>query len=276
MNLDDQLRAALSQEADMQQATHPDVDRLISGGRVRRRRRNLVRGVGAALALVLVAGGAYTFLQIDRSDENSIVDTPKGPPQLPEDAGASALEPGPYRVPVGSGADGAAIVADLTFEGPGRKAGNFPTLNEGVNGGFGVYSPLALAAGSGCTGDDSMVEAATTPEALAQQLAALPGSTVIRPVSSTEMLGRDALHLRVRIPQECPINEGYRVAETPRGSRGISYAYASPQPGVVMDFWVMEEAGVAVVLDSWHEAGASRLLLDGLDQAIEATRFVTP
>ena len=90
------------------------------------------------------------------------------------------------------------------------------------------------------------------------------------------MLGRDALHLRVRIPQECPINEGYRVAETPRGSRGISYAYASPQPDVVMDFWVMEEAGVAVVLDAWHEVGASTVLLDGVAQATESITFVTP
>lgn len=276
MNLDDQLRAALSQEADMQQATRPDVDRLISGGRGRRRRRNLGRAAGAALALVLIGGGAYAVLQIDRGDENSIVDTPKSPPELPEDAGSSTLEPGTYRILVGSGADGAAIEADLTFAGPAWKAGNFPMLNEGLNGGFGVYRPDALAGGSGCTGDDSVIEPATTPESLAQQLAALPGSTVVQPVSSTEMLGRDALHLRVRIPQDCPMNEGYRVAETPRGSRGISYAYASPQPDVVVDFWVMEEAGVPVVLDSWHEAGASKVLLDEVAEATYATRFVAP
>ena len=40
MTLDEQLRAALSQEADMQTVPRPDVDELISGGRVRRRRRN--------------------------------------------------------------------------------------------------------------------------------------------------------------------------------------------------------------------------------------------
>jgi hypothetical protein len=177
---------------------------------------------------------------------------------------------------VGAGADGAAIEADLTFEGPNWKAGNFPMLNEGLNGGFGVYRPDALAAGSGCTGDESTIAAATTPEALAQQLAALPGSTVVQPVTSTQVLGRDALHLRLRIPQECPINEGYRVAETPRGSRGISYAYASPQPDVVMDFWIMEEAGIAVVLDSWHEAGATTVLLDEVTEATDATRFVAP
>ena len=40
MNLDEQLRAALDREAEMQQGPAPDVDRLISGGKVRRRRRN--------------------------------------------------------------------------------------------------------------------------------------------------------------------------------------------------------------------------------------------
>ena len=82
------------------------------------------------------------------------MDTPKSPPELPEDAGSSTLEPGTYRILVGSGADGAAIEADLTFEGPAWKAGNFPMLNEGLNGGFGVYRPDALAGGSGCTGDE--------------------------------------------------------------------------------------------------------------------------
>jgi len=276
MNLGDQLRETLGEEADMQYATPPDVDRLIIGGRQRRRHRNLVRAGGTALALVLIGAGAYAVLQTNPAAEIPIVDTPKAPPVLPEDPGASTLEPGTYRVLVGAGADGAAIEADLTFEGRAWHAGNFPRLNEGRNGGFGVYRAYALAAGSGCLGDESTVDAATTPEALAQQLAELPGSTVVQPVTSTGVLGRDALHLRVRIPQECPLNEYYRVAETPRGSRGISFHAASPQPTVVMDFWVMEEAGVPVVLDAWYEVGASKVLLDGVAQATEATRFVAP
>ena len=43
MNLGDELRAVLNQEADMQVTQGPDVDRLIMGGRARRRRRNLTR-----------------------------------------------------------------------------------------------------------------------------------------------------------------------------------------------------------------------------------------
>ena len=59
MRLDDELRAVLKQEADMQVTRGPDVDRLIMGGRVRRRRRNLTRVGGAVLAIVLVCGGVY-------------------------------------------------------------------------------------------------------------------------------------------------------------------------------------------------------------------------
>ena len=128
MNLGDQLRETLGEEADMQYATPPDVDRLIIGGRQRRRHRNLVRAGGTALALVLIGGGAYAVLQTDPAAEIPIVDTPKAPPELPEDAGASTLEPGTYRVLVGAGADGAAIEADLTFAlSKRRKAeGGFP------------------------------------------------------------------------------------------------------------------------------------------------------
>ena len=62
MNLGEQLRAALNQEADMQ-PTPPDIDGLITGGRDRRRRRNMLWAGGAALAVVLVGGGAYAVTQ---------------------------------------------------------------------------------------------------------------------------------------------------------------------------------------------------------------------
>ena len=78
MNLGDQLRETLGEEADMQYATPPDVDRLIIGGRQRRRHRNLVRAGGAALALVLIGGGAYAVLQTDRRGRRARSWTPEG------------------------------------------------------------------------------------------------------------------------------------------------------------------------------------------------------
>ena len=51
MNLEQELRAVLSQEAEMTNATRPDVDSMIAGGQDRRRRRNLAWAGGVAAAL---------------------------------------------------------------------------------------------------------------------------------------------------------------------------------------------------------------------------------
>ena len=81
--------------------------------------------------------------------------------------------------------------ADLTFAGLGWNPGNFPLLGIGESfGGVGAYQPSALAAASGCDGDLVNSNLAGSPYSLAQQLAALPGSTVLQPAESTELLGR--------------------------------------------------------------------------------------
>ena len=119
----------------MQNATRPDVDKLISGGQARKRRRNRTWAVGAAVAVVLVAGGVYAATQLDGSEAGATgtatttpgTSAPSGdapPPTLSEDGGP--LEPGTYRLLVGTDATGAAIEADLTFEGPRLGLGELP------------------------------------------------------------------------------------------------------------------------------------------------------
>jgi hypothetical protein len=259
------------------------MDRLISGGRARKRRRNVTWAIGAAVA-VLIGAGVYAVTQLDRKDAASsgTAPTPSGtstspaaaaPPTLSEEDGN--LEPATYRLLVGIDSAGAPIEADLTVDGPGWDSGNFPVVEAGaIHAGLGVYEPSALAAGSGCSGDAPSADLGQSPRALADQLAGLPASTIVQPVTRTEAYGRDAFHLRLRIADDCPDGQAYRVAETPRGSRGISYSMV-PET-VVMDFWVLDLAGVPVVVDTWHQSDASADLVDRVSRAAESISFVRP
>ena len=78
--------------------------------------------------------------------------------------------------------------------------------------------------------------------------------------------------MRLRIADDCPADGGYRVAETPRGSRGISYS--SVPTTVVMDFWVLNLDGVRVVVDTWYQDGASSGLVDRITRASDSISFV--
>ena len=142
-------------------------------------------------------------------------------------------------------------------------------------GGFGVYRPYALGAGSGCSDDLVTADLGDNPYALAQRLAELPGSTVVQPVTPSEVLGQDALHLRLRIPQTCPAPEYYRVAQTPRGSRGITRDRPDKTfPPVVIDIWVTEQTGIPIVVDSWHQAGASSEMIGRIAAARDSITFL--
>src|SRR4051794_4079112 len=257
MNLGDELRAALSQEAAMQTAVPPNLDRLISGGQARRRRRGVTRFAAAALTLVLVGGGAYGLTRLELGDGPATEVADNARLQLPADSASAPLEPGTYRWLVGTGTDGVPIEVDVTFEDSDWNAGNFPTVSEyGVVGGLAVYRPQSIAAGSGCEADAPNADLAKTPQSLARQLAHLPKSTVVDPVTPTRLLGRDAVHLRLRISDDCPVGDIYRVAETLRGSHGVSYGTVVPTT-VVIDFWVLAVDGVPVVVDAWHQVGVS-------------------
>ena len=280
MNLDQQLRAALRREAEMQDAPRPPVDRLIDGGRVRRRRSNLGRlGVIAAAAALLVGVGAYGVTRIGS-------DSAIGPSQRPPTASPSsatpeqysgrgmAIEPGTYRMmPIGADDAGGEIDADLTFDDAGWRADNYP-VTEDASGHFGavaVYRPQALAAGTGCLGDSPNTQVADTPYRLALQLAQLPRSTVVESPTPVSAFGRGTFHLRLRINNDCGAGV-YRVADTPQGGHGISYSATPDQ--VVIDFWVVDLGGTPVVVDSWHDAGASSRLVARIDRLRDSINIV--
>ena len=196
------------------------------------------------------------------------------PPELPADAGALPLESGTYRALVGEAVTGARIAADLRLEGQGWYGGNFATLTDGKNtGGVGAYLPDALAAGSGCSGDQPTTNMGESPEALADDLAELPRSTVVQAPTPGEALGHDVYELRLRISDDCPAGEGYRIAETPRGSRGVSFS--DTPTTITVDFLVVDLEGVAVVVDLWHQEGASAKLIDELTRARDSITWAT-
>jgi hypothetical protein len=133
----------------------------------------------------------------------------------------------------------------------------------------GVYAPEALAGASGCS-NETTVAPASTPQALAEQLTRLPQSTVLQAPTPEQALGHNALHLRLRIDQQCPPGESYIVAVTPRGTHGITYGH-NP---IDMDFWVMDLNGTPVVVDSWYPQGSSSDLVERVDETRKSIFFV--
>ena len=104
----------------MQTAPAPDVDRLIIGGKMRQRRRNLAR-VGVVAASRCSSPGART------ASRRSITEPRSGrpgshhhddPPDLAEQRGTT-IQPGTYRMLVGENDAGAAIYANITFDNTG-------------------------------------------------------------------------------------------------------------------------------------------------------------
>lgn len=278
MTLDEQLRAALSQEAEMQTVPRPDVDELISGGRELRRHRNRGRiGVAAAVAAVLVAGGTYVATLDEPETKGDPANTSEpsqsAPPRALSTQGGSQLEPDTaYRMIVGVGSSGTSIQADLIVNSTGWQDGNFPIISDGfATGGVGVYRPQAL--GTGCISETPDEDVAATSPALAEQLSHLPLSTVVQAPTPERAFGHDTLHLRLRINAECGENDGYRVAETIRGSRGISYSDVNTK--VLIDFWVMDVDGVPVVVDAWHQAVAPPQMVDEISVTRSSVRFAT-
>ena len=289
MNLDEQFRAVLNQEAEMQTPTRPDVEELIIGGQTRlRHRRNTRLGIAAA-AVVLVVGGAYGVTHVDRGSTRSEPGIATQPAQ-PSDPttnptpypGLSADLPGPgtYRKIVGFDThSGAPIEVDLTFEDAGWYAGSQPVItadDESNAAGLGVFEARAVPSTSGCSaseaGKPGFREAATTPDALGRQLAELPKSTVVQPLTPTVAFGHDAVHLRLRIDAGCPSPEAYLVAVADTGSLGITYT--APW-SVVVDFLVVDVDGTPIVVALWHDADASRARMDEATQVRDSLSFVS-
>jgi hypothetical protein len=248
----------------------PDVDRLISGGKARQHRRNRRRTawVGVAAAVV-VAGGVYG---VARSQAGT-TDHP-GPAQPPPTVNSSpSATMRDFQMLVGDDASGNSIHADVTLVGEWGMS-EFPVLSDSTNryGGLAVYRPDFLAAGNGCLSHQPNPHVGHTPQTLAQQLAHLPRSTVLQSPTPTQRFGRHAIHLQLRINPDCG-RSVYRVAETIQGGHGISYGKSSRH--VLIDFWVENVRGAPVVVETWHQEGASAQLVNQIARSVRSLTFVT-
>jgi hypothetical protein len=264
------LASALQAEAD-RTTLHldtADAANLLEAGldRIDRDRRHRTwAAVLAAAAAVLVAGAVYM------NTDSPISIQPAGTPSTTSTS-PSAGTPN-YQMPV-SYAKGvllqAGVTLDLTLDGAWR-IDNYPWLHDaGKYGGLAVYRPSALAAGTGCLTDRPNTNVGRTPQLLAQQLARLPRSTLLQPPTPTQKLGRQAIHLQLRINPNCGTGV-YRVAQTLLGGHGISYGRASAH--VVIDFWVENVRGVPLVIETWHQDGASSHMVNEIARAVNTLTF---
>ena len=266
----------------MRTAPTPDIEGMVNRGQERLRRRNTMR-IGLAAAMVLlVGGGIYGITQIGDGDPDSapdIANTPSESASVPTNWQSineqeEPVDPGTYRTYVGLDADSGSIEADMTLDGSNWGASNYPVASDlGRFAGIGVYRPESVAAGC----QEAGLKAAAEPQALAQQLARMPRSTVLQESTPTEAFGHAALHLRVRVNAACGV-AAYQVADALSGARGISYFDEEPEgPAgmVIIDFWVVDVDGTTVVVDMFRTQDAPKALVDQAARARESITFVT-
>ena len=280
MNLEEELRAVLGQEAEMRTTPTPDIEAMVNGGETRLRRRNTMRMGLAAAAVLLAGGGMYGAAQLgDGGDpDTGVVSQPSPPAEaaIPQSwpANDAAVEAGTYRTDVGLAEDGGTIEADFTIDGEDWEGSNYPVAYAGAFAGLGVYQPESVA--GGCRMDAGYKDAATAPQQLVQQLIRMPRSEVVQQPTRTEAFGSSAVHLQLRIDAWCGGDAAYLVADGPAGDRGISYYDESPQGDarmVIIDFWVVDVDGTTVVVDRFHRADAPAHLVAQSTRAVESITF---
>ena len=243
---------------------------VISRGRARRSRTRL-RAAGVAVVAILATASTWGVARVDAGSSDSLSGQPSVTTPRPYDDYEG--QPGRYQMLVGYGPGGASIHANLTLY-TSWQSDNYPVLSDtnAKQGGLGVYQPTALATGTGCLDGGESPRVGKTPIKLAAQLTLLPRSTVLQPPTPVPAFGRPAVHLRLRIQDQC--SDGlYRVADTPRGARSLSYTDIPKD--VVVDFWVVGIHGSPVVVDTWHDTGASAWLSEEISLTKDSIRIVS-
>ena len=235
MNLDDELRAVLNEEAVLRSATRPDVGRLIAGGRVRRRRRNAAWAGGVLLAAVIAGGGVYGVAQLVDHDTRSaspIVDRPT-PEPLPTSADVVALEAGTYVVPTGTDAVASpyTVTVPAGWRGAVTPRGIVIGKHQEEAGGTG-HTPAAIGiepfvldrirlTDDACTGPETLGKAPTSTAALVAGLRAQHSGPRVSDPVATIVGGLPATRIDLDYPARQPLADCRLSNNTPGLERGV-------------------------------------------------------
>lgn len=278
MSVDARIRKGLT----MIEKELPEVDTVASYENLERdtrhgdrRRRTLI----AAAAAVLVAAGVYGVIKTNPDTTAQPAKQPSTTSPQPYRDNGFSKSPGRYRMLVGVTDTGVPINADFTFYDT-WKGGGEPVYRADPGypaGGMAIYTPVALASGTGCLSDQPNTNVGQTPKQLVRQLAHLPQSTVLQRPTTFQASGHEVVHLGVRINQQKCYPDIYRVAETQSGGHFITYG---PHPvlnnhPVLINFWVQSLGGTPVVVETWAEDTARGQMWDQIARTEKSIRFVT-
>ena len=245
-----------------------------------------------AAAVVAVIGiGAFGFAQSARTatlpaSPATTRTAPIAPTLLDWDCeGRGCLDPGTYRVWLGTGDDGDTLSAELRVPWRDWSSDGFGhrIWKEGAGGSvmLNVYEPSALAGSQPCTQTVGLAPDATVDDVVGR-LSGLPQFTVVDGPTAVPAFGRETVHLQIRADSlRCePPADQYNLAEIYAGDGGDDYVDGGDSDidlghPVVVDLWVFDLEGQNIVVEARHEGDPTAATTRQLESVLQSLQFVS-
>ena len=292
MNLDEELRTAFVSEAERREPPLVDAHGILARGKARQRRRRVMVQAGVAAAVVAVIGiGAFGFAQSARTATLPAAPpstVPIAPTLLDWDCdGRGCLDPGTYRVWLGTGDDGDRLSVELRVPWRDWSSDGFSHhIRKDDDGGrvtLNVYEPSGLAGSQPCPQTVGLAPDATVDDVVGR-LSGLPQFTVVDGPTTLSAFGRETVHLRIRADSlRCePPADWYHLAEIYGGDGGDAYLNADGGDSrialghpVLVDLWVFDLEGQNIVVEARHEGDPTAATTRQLESVLQSLRFVS-
>lgn len=246
----------------------PDLSDLEGRGRRRRRGRALL----AAAAVAVVALGSWSVVGGDPDPDVAPVDPPATPAlPWPGNFDTQRVEPGVYAIELDRETTAAEVRFEVlegwrSFYGP-----NLPHLRSGYVG-LMLEDVERVATGACARPVSPMQPVGQSPARLVAALEVLPRHVVVSAPSPAVVDGLPATHLRLRrtAGAVCPGEGMFEVWDSP-GTGGL---VPSRPPGTVLDLWVVDVDGEAVLVGAVTGRGTPRWAKDELRATLASVEFV--